>query len=80
MLNYKNLLMKKIGGAMAFFGILAIVFGFLNRVTKILMWIYNWGETVAWIIKIGLVVVGGAMYLLTNDSDEEEEKQEQVTE
>lgn len=65
--------MKNIGGAIAFFGILAIVFGFLDRVPKILTWIYNWGETTAWIIKIGLVVVGGAMYLLVNDNKEKEQ-------
>ncbi len=56
--------MKKIGGFMAVLGILAIVMNFLDRVPRLLMWIYNWGDTTAWIIKIGLVVVGGALYFL----------------
>ncbi len=68
--------MKNIGSAMAIFGILAIVLGFLNRVPKLLMWIYNWGETTAWIIKIALVVVGGALYLFSNGEEEEQEASE----
>ncbi|SNR15192.1 hypothetical protein [Tenacibaculum jejuense] len=67
--------MKNIGSAMAIFGILAIVLGFLNRVPKLLIWIYNWGETTAWIIKIALVVVGGALYLFSNGEEEEEEQE-----
>lgn len=49
--------MKRIGSYMAIVGIVAIVMNFLDRVPTLLMWIYNWGDTVAWIIKIGLVVV-----------------------
>lgn len=54
--------MKRVGMYMAIFGLLAIVLDFLDRVPSILMWIYNWGETTAWIIKIGLVVVGAFLY------------------
>lgn len=39
--------MKKIGGFMAVLGILAIVMNFLDRVPRLLMWIYNWGDTTA---------------------------------
>ena len=65
--------MKKIGGYMVFFGILAIVLNFLNRVPTILMWIYNWGETVAWAIKIGLIVIGAVLYFMGKNSEEETE-------
>jgi len=65
--------MKKIGGYLVFFGLFAIVLGFLNRVPKILIWIYNWGETTAWIIKIALVIVGGALYLLGGSPEEPEQ-------
>lgn len=47
---------------MAFFGLFAIILNFVDRVPTLLMWIYNWGETPAWIIKIGLVVVGAILY------------------
>ena len=72
--------MKKIGGFMAVLGILAIVMNFLDRVPRLLMWIYNWGDTTAWIIKIGLVVVGGALYLLGPKEVEEVEESREVSE
>ncbi|MCT4630457.1 hypothetical protein [Winogradskyella sp.] len=56
--------MRKIGGYMIFFGLFAIVLNFFDRVPSILMWIYNWGEGVAWAIKIGLIVVGAVLFFL----------------
>ena len=35
------------------FGLFAIVLDFFDRVPTILMWIYSWGDTAAWAIKIG---------------------------
>lgn len=63
--------MKSIGSFMALLGGLAIVLNFLDRVPRLLMWIYNWGDNVAWAIKIGLVVVGGALYFLSPKEEEE---------
>ena len=65
--------MKKIGGYMVFFGLFAIVLNFFDRVPSILMWIYEWGEGVAWAIKIGLVVVGAALFFLGKPEAEEVE-------
>ncbi|VAW12704.1 hypothetical protein MNBD_BACTEROID03-2395 [hydrothermal vent metagenome] len=56
--------MSKIGLYMGIAGILAIVLDFLGRVPKILFWIYSWGDGVAWAIKIGLVVVGAALFFM----------------
>ncbi len=50
-------------------GVLAIVLDFIGRVPKVLFWIYSWGETTAWIIKIALVVVGAAIFLLSNKGE-----------
>lgn len=55
--------MKKIGGYIALFGVLAIVLPFFNLQLRLLGWIDNWGETVSWVIKLGLIVVGAAMFL-----------------
>jgi len=63
--------MKKIGGYIAVIGLFAIVMNFFNMVPKILSWIYTWGEGTAWIIKIALVVIGGALYFMGGDSSEE---------
>lgn len=55
--------MKSIGSLLIVFGIAAIIFGFMEKVPKLLVWIYNWGEGAAWAIKIGFVVVG-AIFLI----------------
>ncbi|WP_138433303.1 hypothetical protein [Winogradskyella algicola] len=65
--------MRKTGGYMIFFGLFAIVLNFFDRVPSILMWIYEWGEGVAWAIKIGLVVVGAALFFLGKPEAEEVE-------
>jgi hypothetical protein len=56
--------MKSIGSLMFILGVLAIVMYYLDRVPRLLIWIYNWGEGAAWAIKIGLVVVGAGLYIL----------------
>lgn len=58
---------------MAFFGLFSIVLNFFDRVPTILMWIYNWGEGVAWGIKIGLIVVGAVFFFMGNAEEEPEE-------
>ncbi|NRD23162.1 hypothetical protein HNV10_07915 [Winogradskyella litoriviva] len=65
--------MKKIGGYMAFFGLFAIVLNFFDRVPTILMWIYSWGDTAAWAIKIGLIVVGAVLFFMGKPEVEETE-------
>lgn len=58
---------------MIFFGLFAIVLNFFDRVPSILMWIYEWGEGVAWAIKIGLVLVGAVLFFLGKPEAEEVE-------
>jgi hypothetical protein len=55
--------MKKIGSFFIIIGLLAIVLNYINRVPRLLMWIYQWGEGVAWGIKISLIVLGAILYL-----------------
>ena len=57
-------MLQKIGSFIFIIGLLAIVMNFFNYVPKLLMWIYNWGDGPAWAIKIGLVVVGAALWFL----------------
>lgn len=65
--------MRSIGSFMALLGIAAVVMNFLDRVPRLLMWIYLWGDGVAWAIKIGLIVIGGALYFFGPKSEEQEE-------
>ena len=55
--------MRKWGGYMFFFGVGSIVLSFLGMQFIVLAWIDLWGETVGWAIRIGLIVVGSALWL-----------------
>jgi len=78
-----NALKSKIsgfGGAAALFGLVSIVLSFFNYNLRILMWIDLWGETMGWVIRIGLIVVGLAVYFIMNVPDEEDVIVERETE
>lgn len=64
--------MKSIGSLLFLFGAAAIILGLMDKVPKLLTWIYNWGEGAAWAIKVGFVVLGAVLYLVGN-------KQKQAT-
>ena len=66
--------MKTIGMYMALAGIFSIGFQFMDRELSILRWIDMWGDTVGWIIRVGLIVVGGALYALIPKEDEPAEE------
>jgi len=53
-----------LGGLIALFGIISIVLHFLGYNLKILFWIDMWGSGTGWAIRIGLVVVGAALFLV----------------
>ena len=54
--------MKQRGEYMRFFGIGSIGRNFFNVQFSRLAWIDSWGESVGWAIRIGLIVVGGAIW------------------
>ncbi len=55
--------MRFIGEALFVVGLASILFHFLDREVSFLAWISNWGEGVAWAIRVGLVVVGLGIWL-----------------
>ena len=65
--------MKSIGSLIFLFGVAAIVFGLMDRVPTLLQWIYNWGDSTAWAIKIGFVVVGAVVYYLGTKKKQEKQ-------
>lgn len=69
---FKTHIMRKLGSLMFFLGIFAIILNFVGRVPRLLMWIYTWGETVAWVIKIAFVVVGAVLYFMGSSGESEE--------
>lgn len=64
--------MKSIGGYLFLFGIGSIILDFLNMQFKLLMWIDNWGPTAGWSIRIGLAVVGAALWFLGRNKQQDE--------
>ncbi len=61
--------MKNFGSLLLLLGVLAIVLEFFGYVPKLLFWIYEWGDGVAWAIKIALIVVGGILWLLGRNAE-----------
>ncbi|MES2572920.1 MAG: hypothetical protein V4710_23050 [Verrucomicrobiota bacterium] len=62
--------MKSIGGNMFFFGIGSIILNLLGMEFIILAWIDIWGDSIGWAIRIGLTVVGGALWMLAGSQEE----------
>ena len=58
-------LLNKISILGILLGVFAIIMGFMDMVPKILVWIYLWGESTAWIIKISLVAGGALLWYLS---------------
>lgn len=63
--------MRKVGTYMAIAGILLIVLPFFGLTLKLLRWVDELGETAAWAIKIGLIVVGAVLFFLDKPAEEE---------
>lgn len=62
-------MMQNFGSTLMGLGVLAIFLDFFNYVPKVLFWIYSWGDGVAWVIKIALLVVGGALWLIGRNQE-----------
>lgn len=63
--------MKSFGSLLLLLGVLAIVLDFVGRVPKLLVWIYEWGDGVAWVIKIAIIIVGAILFFLGRKNEGE---------
>jgi len=66
----------KIGKAGLFvgaLGIMSIVLSIFNYNIRLLAWVDLWGNTIGWVIRVLLIVVGGALFFLYGNDDTEEE-------
>jgi hypothetical protein len=52
-------------------GVTSIVLALIGYELLALKWINNWGDGIAWLIRIGLVVGGALLYLKNKDDDDE---------
>ncbi len=58
---------------MALAGIISTVLSFMGRNLSILIWIDMWGETMGWVIRIGFIILGAALFLMGPAETETEE-------
>ena len=72
----KGFVMKSFGSLLLFFGIGSIVLNFVGYEFSLLMWIDNWGETVGWAIRSGMVIVGAGLYFFTPSGEQQDETAE----
>ena len=63
--------MRKIGSYMAIIGLALILLPFIGLTVRFTDWIYNWGEGIAWAIKIGLIVIGAVLFFMGKPEVEE---------
>lgn len=56
--------LSSIGAFLAIAGVASIVLYFIGYNLKILMWIDMWGITMGWVIRVGLIIAGGVLYLI----------------
>ena len=56
--------MKPIGSLLFLLGAVASIFGLMGRVPFVLSWINNWGESPAWVIKVGFMILGAALFIM----------------
>jgi hypothetical protein len=56
--------MKPIGSLLFILGAAASILGLMGYVPIVLGWINQWGENTAWVIKIGFMILGAALYMM----------------
>ncbi len=61
--------MKNVGSIFLFIGIASIGMIFVDYSFEYLMWIDNWGNTVGWIIRVAIIIVGGGLYFVGGKSE-----------
>ncbi len=61
------------GGLLALMGLGSILLSIFNYNLRLLMWIDIWGTTMGWVIRIGLIVGGGAIYFMMGSNADNDE-------
>lgn len=59
------------GLLLAAMGIMSIVLSFFNYEIRLLAWINIWGSVIGWIIRILLILGGGALFFFYGNYDDE---------
>ena len=65
-------LITNLGGFLAISGVISSILYLIDYNLKILAWIDSWGSTMGWVIRIGLIVAGVALYFFAGQSADDE--------
>ena len=60
--------MKQAGLYLLIAGVGTILLNLIGMEFRFLSWIDMWGETVGWAIRVGAIVLGGALWFFGNSS------------
>lgn len=69
--NIKSKLGKG-GLLLAAMGIMSILLSIFNYNIRLLAWVDLWGNIIGWVIRILLILGGGALFFFYGDYDDEE--------
>jgi hypothetical protein len=61
------------GLVLAAMGIISALLSIFNYNIRLLAWIDLWGSTMGWVLRIVLVLAGGALFFLFGKMEEDEE-------
>lgn len=64
--------MAQIGYYLMFFGAGSIALNLFDYEFSLLMWIDNWGTDVGWGIRIGAILIGALIWLVSSKSEDAE--------
>lgn len=60
------------GLLIAALGIMSMVLSIFNYNIRLLAWIDIWGNTMGWVIRILLILVGGTLFFVFGNDEEED--------
>lgn len=69
--NIKSKLGKG-GLLLAAMGVMSILLSIFNYNIRLLAWVDLWGNTIGWVIRILLILGGGALFFFYGDYEDEE--------
>jgi len=67
-----KLKLGKGGLILAALGIMSIILSIFNYNIRLLAWVDAWGNTMGWVIRILLILGGGALFLFFGREEEED--------
>ena len=59
------------GLVLAAMGLISVLLSIFNYNIRLLAWIDSWGTTMGWVLRVVLILAGGALFFLFGRAEEE---------